>query len=96
MASPKDFTKGSFLKHIWALSLPTMIAFALHTSFNIVDTIFIGRLGADAIAAVSIVFPVVILMIALGSGTGIGAASLVARYLGAKRVKRQEGLLSML
>lgn len=83
----KDFTQGSILKHIWALSLPTMIAFALQTSFNIIDTIFVGRLGADAIAAVSIVFPVVILMIALGSGTGIGAASLVARYLGAKKFK---------
>lgn len=83
----KDFTKGSILKHIWVLSLPTMVAFALQTSFNIIDTIFVGRLGADAIAAISIVFPVVILMIALGAGTGIGAASLVARYLGAKKHK---------
>lgn len=82
-----DFTKGSILKHILALSFPTMIAFALQTSFNIIDTIFVGRLGADAIAAVSIVFPVVILMIALGSGTGIGASSLVARYLGGKKVR---------
>ena len=87
MEKLKDFTQGSILKHIWALSIPTMIAFALQTSFNIVDTIFVGRLGADAIAAVSIVFPVVIFMIALGSGTGIGAAALVARYLGAKKIK---------
>lgn len=87
MAEQKDFTQGSILKHIWALSLPTMVAFAMQTSFNIVDTAFVGRLGADAIAAISIVFPIIILMIALGSGTGIGAASLVARYLGGKKIR---------
>lgn len=93
MRKPRDLTKGSILKHILALSVPTMIAFALQTSFNIVDTIFVGRLGADALAAVSIVFPVVVLMIALGSGTGIGAASLVARYLGAKKVKEASSVV---
>lgn len=87
MSEYKDFTQGSILNHIWALSFPTMIAFALQTSFNIVDTIFVGRLGADAIASISIVFPVILLMIALGSGTGTGAASLVARYLGGKKIK---------
>lgn len=90
MKIERDFTQGSILKHIWALSFPTMIAFALQTSFNVIDTIFVGRLGGDAIAAVSIVFPVVILMIALGSGTGVGAASLIARYLGTKN-KREAG-----
>jgi len=87
MKKPKDFTQGSILKHVWAISIPTMIGFALQTSFNIIDTIFVGRLGAEAIAAVSIVFPVIVLMIALGSGMGTGAASLVARYLGAKKIK---------
>lgn len=87
MVERKDFTQGSILKHIWALSLPTMIGFALQTSYNLVDTIYVGRLGADAIAAVSIVFPAMILMIALGSGTGIGASSLVARYLGGKKFR---------
>lgn len=86
MAECKDFTQGSVLGHIWALSMPTMIAFALQTSYNIVDTIFVGRLGVEAIAAVSIVFPVMILIIALGAGTGIGASSLVARYIGGKRL----------
>lgn len=85
MAEHRDFTQGSVLGHIWALSMPTMIAFALQTSFNIVDTIFVGRLGAEAIAAVSIVFPVMVFIIALGAGTGIGASSLVARFMGGKK-----------
>lgn len=85
MNKRRDFTQGSIFKHIIALSVPTILSFALQTSFNIIDTIFVGRLGADAIAAVSMVFPFVILIIALGSGLGIGAASLVARYLGANK-----------
>ena len=44
------------------MSWPTMIAMLLQVGFNVVDTIFVGRLGAEAIAAVSIVFPVVFLM----------------------------------
>ncbi len=82
-----DFSKGSIPKHLWRLAFPTMIGFALNITFNIIDTIFVGRLGADAIAAVSIVFPVIVFMIALGSGTGIGASSLIARYLGSKKKK---------
>ncbi|MCG2717521.1 MAG: MATE family efflux transporter [Nanoarchaeota archaeon] len=88
MKAAKDFTRGSILKHILALALPTMASFMLHVAFNIIDTIFVGRIGADAIAAVSIVFPVIILMIALGSGMGVGSASLIARHLGAKNVKK--------
>jgi putative MATE family efflux protein len=83
----KDTTDGSIMKNILHLSWPTMIAMVLHAGFNIVDTIYIGRLGADAIAAVSIVFPIVFFMFALGNGLGVGATSLIARYFGAKRLK---------
>lgn len=87
MSEQKDFTKGSILKHIWVFSLPTIAAFALQTSYNLIDTIFVGRLGADAIAGVSLAFPVMILMIAIGSGVGIGTSSLIARYLGSKNLR---------
>ncbi|MBD3355212.1 MATE family efflux transporter [Candidatus Woesearchaeota archaeon] len=83
----RDTTDGSIMKNILHLSWPTMIAMLLHVGFNIVDAIFVGRIGPKAIAAVSIVFPVVFLMFSLGVGIGIGAASLIARYIGAKKVK---------
>ena len=54
-------------------SLPATLAMAVNASYNIVDTIFVGRLGADAIAALSICYPVQMLLGAIAIGTGIGA-----------------------
>ncbi|MEE9525873.1 MAG: MATE family efflux transporter [Candidatus Woesearchaeota archaeon] len=86
----RDVTDGSIMKNIFHLAWPTMIAMVLHAGFNIVDTIYIGRLGSDSIAAISIVFPLVMLMFALGNGVGIGATSLIARYVGAKKLKQAD------
>ena len=48
-----DLTKGSISKSIWKLALPIMISVVMHNAFNIVDMIFVGRLGPEAIAAVA-------------------------------------------
>ncbi|MBW2977720.1 MATE family efflux transporter [Candidatus Woesearchaeota archaeon] len=86
----RDLTSGSIVRNILTLSWPTMIAMLLHVGFNIVDTIFVGRIGPEAIAAVSVVFPIVFLMFALGGGLGIGTTSLIARYIGAKKIKEAD------
>lgn len=64
-------------------SLPATFAMAVMASYNIIDTIFVGRLGGEAIAALSISFPIQMLFGALAVGTGIGAGSLISRSLGA-------------
>ena len=81
----RNLLNENITKTLLSMSWPTMIAMLLHVGFNIVDTIFVGRLGPESIAAVSIVFPVVFLMFALGGGLGIGTTSLIARYIGAER-----------
>ncbi|MBN2251755.1 MAG: MATE family efflux transporter [Candidatus Altiarchaeota archaeon] len=81
----RDLTEGGILKTILATSLPMMIAFGLQSAFNIVDTFFVGRISSEAIAAVSISFPVVFLMISLGTGIGLGTTSVIARLIGARR-----------
>ena len=86
----RDLTSGSITRNILALSWPTMIAMLMHVGFNIVDAIFVGRISPEAIAAVSIVFPIVFLMFALGGGLGIGTTSLIARYIGAKKIKEAD------
>ncbi len=88
MNNRTEIIKGSINKMILKLSAPMIIAFLLQTSFNIVDGIFVGRLSAEALAAVSISFPVIILMIALASGLGIGTTSVIARSIGAKNYKK--------
>jgi MATE family, multidrug efflux pump len=66
------------------LATPTTLVMLIAASSNVLYTYFVSRLGADAIAAVSLVFPISLLAItAMGGGIGAGAASAVARTLGA-------------
>src|SRR5438094_6079164 len=68
------------------LAAPTTLVMAVSAVSNVVYTYFVSRLGVDAIGAVSLVFPVSLLALtAMGGGIGAGAASAVARALGAGR-----------
>ncbi|MGQ9632154.1 MAG: MATE family efflux transporter [bacterium] len=49
----RDLTEGSIGRNIWVLALPMMTSNILETFFEVVDTIYVGRLGASAMAAVS-------------------------------------------
>jgi putative MATE family efflux protein len=74
----------NILKLLFKLSTPATIGMAAMAMFNIVDTIFVGRgIGSLAIAALSIVFPIQMFLLAVGQMIGIGAASLISRSLGA-------------
>ena len=63
-------------------SLPMMISMLVLSLYNIVDSIFVGMLSENALAAVSLAFPVQILVIAVGSGTGVGVNAILSRSLG--------------
>ncbi|WP_432666298.1 MATE family efflux transporter [Wukongibacter baidiensis] len=60
-------TEGPILSSLLKLSLPIMIGQLIQTFYNLVDTLWVGRLGSEAVAAVSISFPIVFLMISLAS-----------------------------
>jgi putative MATE family efflux protein len=66
------------------LSLPGMAATVSTSLYNIVNTIWVTRIGYEAIAALTIVMPFQILYYAVGGGTGIGVAALVSRRFGEK------------
>lgn len=68
---------------LFRFSLPATAGMLVMATYNIVDTIFVGLLGSEAIAALSVAFPFQMLLGALGIGTGVGAASLISRSLGA-------------
>lgn len=68
---------------LWRFSLPATVAMAVTASYNVVDAAFVGRLGSKAFAALSVAFPAQMIFGAIAIGTGIGAASLIARSLGA-------------
>ena len=77
-------------KALFRLALPIAIAMMVQVMYNIVDTAFVGRLGADAIAALTFSFPLFFVLMALNSGIGTGMSSRIARYLGDKNKKQAE------
>jgi putative MATE family efflux protein len=70
-----------------ALSLPGIASTITTSLYNIVNTIWVARLGHEAIAALTIVFPYQILSYAIGSGTGIGISALVSRRFGERNIE---------
>lgn len=71
------------------LSIPTTIGMLVNSLYNIVDTIFIGKgVGTLAIAAIGIVFPIQMIIMALAQLIGLGSASIISRNLGKKEYER--------
>ena len=73
---------------IISMALPMMISMLVQALYNVVDSIFVARLGEYALSAVTYAFPLQSLMIAVGSGTGVGMNALLSRSLGEKRFDR--------
>jgi putative MATE family efflux protein len=70
------------------LSLPAMIGMMVNALYNFVDTIFVGQgVGAIAIGALSIAFPIQMLISAFAQMFGMGSASIISRRLGEKNEK---------
>lgn len=72
---------------IISMSLPMMISMLVQALYNIVDSMFVSRLGEEAFTALSLAFPMQSLMIAVGTGTGVGVNALVSRCLGEKNIQ---------
>jgi putative MATE family efflux protein len=70
------------IRLLFKLSAPAIIGMIIQAMYNIVDSIYVGRLSTDALSALSISFPVQMFLIAIGVGTGVGTSSLISRLLG--------------
>ncbi|MEY9161090.1 MATE family efflux transporter [Bradyrhizobium japonicum] len=65
------------------LAIPSVIGLSINALQQALNAIFVGSLGAQAIAAVSMTVPIIILLGAVGEGIGVGTASFISRHLGA-------------
>ena len=70
------------------MAIPMMISMLVQALYNIVDTMFVSKLGQDALTALSLAFPVQNLLIAVSVGTGVGVNALLSRSLGEKNFER--------
>ncbi len=77
-----NLTEGDIVKNIWLLASPIMLGNILQTAFNIIDMIWVGRLGSEAIASVALSGVVLMVIITLIIGIASGTQSLVSRFIG--------------
>jgi len=73
---------------LFKLSVPSIIAMAIQALYNVVDSIYVGRISTDALSALSLTFPMQIIIIGIAVGTGVGTSSLISRLLGKGNKKR--------
>jgi len=66
------------------VSVPIMVSMIIQALYNVVDSVFVSRYDPNALTAVSLAFPIQMLMIALSTGMGVGISSLLSRQLGAR------------
>ncbi len=73
-------------KLLKSLSIPAMIGMFVMALYNVVDTIFISYgVGIDAVAGVTVAFPIMMIMMAVSAAMGIGGASVISRRLGERK-----------
>nr|WP_256391578.1 MATE family efflux transporter [Natronoarchaeum rubrum] len=87
-----ELTEGPMLKPLLTLTLPIVASQLLQVTYNLVDTFFVGRLGADPVAALGFALPFSFLMISLGSGLTVAGTVLVAQHKGAGNEDRVAGV----
>src|SRR5947209_2308436 len=76
------------------LAAPNVIVIAAQAAMNVLEAVFVGWLGRDALAGVALVFPLIMLMQTMSAGgMGGGVASAVARALGAGRRNEPDALV---
>jgi putative MATE family efflux protein len=91
-----DLTTGSIKDHIREIGLPASIGFFFNTMFNVVDTFFAGLVSTEAVAALSLSFPVFFIILAVVQGLSSGASALISNAIGAKNEKEAEHIAAQI
>lgn len=69
-------------KLLFTMSLPSIFGMLMQALYNVIDSIFVSRISQDALSAVTLAFPIQMIIISLCVGGGIGINSLISRRLG--------------
>ena len=95
MSTENKMSKLSVNKLIIQMSLPPLFSMFLQYSYNFIDSIFIAKLGEDALAAVSLSFPITTLMNSLSVWIGVGVNVMIAGYLGKKENSKANSTVTL-
>ena len=82
MEKTNDFMKtGKVFPLLMSMSVPMMISMLIQSLYNIVDSIYVSRLGTDALTAVSLAYPLQNVVTSVAVGIGVGISSAIAIHL---------------
>jgi putative MATE family efflux protein len=74
-------------KLLFTMSLPLMLSMIMEAFYNVVDSLFVAHVSENALTAVSLAFPIQLLVIAVTVGTSAGVGAVLSRSLGARNRK---------
>lgn len=91
MNSTVELKNGKIGSLLWKFSWPAVIAMLVNSIYNIIDRVFVGRgVGSIAIAAITVAFPIMLILMAVSVLIGVGATSLISIRLGEKKSEEAE------
>ena len=77
-------------KALWTLAIPIMFGMGIQTLYNLVDMVFIGKLGGQAITGIAFNMPLFFLVLGLTMGLGTGVTASIARFIGQENKKQAD------
>lgn len=93
--SPKKqnmILEGSLITTILTLAIPIVINSFIQTMYNLIDTYWLGQIGTNPMAAITLVSPVQNIIINFGMGITTAGAILISQYLGAKQLNQAKNM----
>lgn len=88
-----DMETNSIPKLLLKLSPPVMLALLIQSIYNIVDSFFVAQYASSGLTALSIIYPIQLLMTALATGTGAGVNILISRLDGLGETESQHDVI---
>jgi putative MATE family efflux protein len=85
LGTQQDYTEGSINRAVFLLSVPMILEMLMESVFGVLDVYFVGRLGADAVAAVGLTESLLTVAFAVAIGLSMSVTALVARRVGEKQ-----------
>lgn len=86
----KVFDNANIWQILFKIAPPVMLALLIQALYNIVDSFFVGKYSGDGLTALSVIFPIQLVITAIAVGTGVGVNTLMAKYYAGRKDKEAD------
>ncbi|MEK1889886.1 MAG: MATE family efflux transporter [Phyllobacterium sp.] len=92
--APEDLNDPALARLIFRLGLPAVAGLSINAVHHTINMVFVGMIGSQEIAAITVVLPILMMIGAIGEGLGVGVATAVGRALGSGQPERANVIAS--